>query len=477
QFPIDTEFVIAIGHKGDIVKQYLQVAHSNRKFIFVEIDKFEGPGTGPYYSITQCKEYLQCPFYFVSCDSIIRSSDWKYNLMLFHSWASFDDIEDDQKENYCTAQDNEDYEIIQIFNKSKEGTNHAFTGIAYIKEYDEFWDSLGKEISLEEIAPTILKMKNMCMTDNNWFDTGNEEGLQKARKHFKGIQNLDKLDEEIYFFDDYVVKYFYDENIVADRLKRTKYLGNTIPKIIGLSKNYYKYEFLKGKNLFEIENPHEVLPALLKYAQLNLWKKIELNEEDKLFFLNACETMYYDKTINRLMKLKFADSLKLVSSLDSLFSLINWEELYNGIPSNIHGDFQFSNILSVEKENYKTFKLLDWRDGFYVLLEYGDLYYDFAKLYANLLWPHDSVKNKKYIIQEEKDSVLATIEISDSIRKCISIFEKWIVENNYSLKKVKALSYLVLLNMAPLHEAPLDKHLFYYAKQLLYTELKCLEMI
>src|SRR5574342_931429 len=62
QFPIETEFVISLGHKGDLVKQYLQLSYPDRKFIFVSVDKFEGPGSGPGYSLLQCKKYLQLPF-------------------------------------------------------------------------------------------------------------------------------------------------------------------------------------------------------------------------------------------------------------------------------------------------------------------------------------------------------------------------------------------------------------------------------
>lgn len=473
QFPIETEFVIALGYMGDIVKQYLQIAHPDRKFIFVSVDKFEGSGSGPGYSIMQCKEFLQCPFYFVACDSIILPEDWKYNLKLFHSWSSFSEIEEHEKENYCTARDNEDYEIVEIFNKSKDGTNQAFTGIAFIKEYNEFWTDFKEQET--EIAPAILKMKNMCMTDDNWFDIGNEEGLQRARQHFKGIQNLDKLNEEIYFFDDCVMKYFHNENIIKNRLERTKYLNNTIPKIIFSSKNFYKYEFLKGENLFEIDNPHEFLPALLRYCQLNLWKNIELSEEDKITFKNTCRSFYYHKTQARIDCLSISCKENIngahVPKIHDLLESIDWEQLYAGAPSRYHGDFQFSNILLVEKEYFKIFKFLDWRQDFGGLIEYADLYYDFAKLYANLLWPHNSVKNKKYVFQEEENNVIVSIEINESIKKCIDIFEKWIVENNFSLKKVKTLSCLVLLNMAPLHESPLDKHLFYYAKSLLYKEI------
>jgi NDP-sugar pyrophosphorylase family protein len=73
KFNDDTEFVIALGYKGSIVRQYLEVAHPEKKFTFVEVDKYSEPGAGPGYALLKCREKLQCPFYFVSCDSIISS--------------------------------------------------------------------------------------------------------------------------------------------------------------------------------------------------------------------------------------------------------------------------------------------------------------------------------------------------------------------------------------------------------------------
>ena len=39
KFPEDTVFVIALGYKGTLVKQYLQIAHPNRNFIFINVEK------------------------------------------------------------------------------------------------------------------------------------------------------------------------------------------------------------------------------------------------------------------------------------------------------------------------------------------------------------------------------------------------------------------------------------------------------
>src|SRR3990167_2395066 len=74
-FPVETQFVIALGYKGDIVKQYLELTYPERKFIFVWSGKYMGEiGSGPGRAILDCAQYLQCPFYYVSWGGIFY---WK----------------------------------------------------------------------------------------------------------------------------------------------------------------------------------------------------------------------------------------------------------------------------------------------------------------------------------------------------------------------------------------------------------------
>ncbi|MBT6842761.1 MAG: NTP transferase domain-containing protein, partial [Candidatus Melainabacteria bacterium] len=70
QFPLDTKFIISLGFKADQVRNYLDIAHSDSDIEYVTVDKFEGEGTGPGYSLSCCKEHLNRPFYFVSCDTL-----------------------------------------------------------------------------------------------------------------------------------------------------------------------------------------------------------------------------------------------------------------------------------------------------------------------------------------------------------------------------------------------------------------------
>ena len=108
-----------------------------------------------------------------------------------------------------------------------------------------------------QVAPSILGMKNIVAHHVSWFDTGNEVGLQKARKHFKGLQNLDKLDEELYVVNDTVIKYLTrpgpirtpPENHQKNKITENHHFRSLLDKHGKTSKNLQKnYNILTSKN-------------------------------------------------------------------------------------------------------------------------------------------------------------------------------------------------------------------------------------
>ena len=74
-YPKNIPFVVTIGHFGSYVRQFLKLAYPDRDFTFVDIDKFEGPGSSLGYSILQAKNELQCPFIFHASDTILTKND------------------------------------------------------------------------------------------------------------------------------------------------------------------------------------------------------------------------------------------------------------------------------------------------------------------------------------------------------------------------------------------------------------------
>jgi len=481
-FPKETEFVIALGYMGDIVKQYLNIVYPDRSFIFVKVDKYEGKGTGPGYSLNCCKEHLQQPFYYWNCDAIVKHFD-----ITSFGWNGYSFIKKYQIKNFCTFSLKE-LKVDEIYNKDKNGTDRAFIGISFVDDYIQFWDLFeqnkceNKKTKEIELAPLFLSLDNMGIRRFDWLDTGSEEGLKKARSQFKGQKTLDKLDEEIYFFKDegFVVKYFYNENMVSGRLERAKEMGEMTPKILDSSKNFYKYEYIEGNDLFEESDVDSIFPSLLETTKQKIWQPKKQTRTEKIIFNGSCKRFYYDKTMARVNKLfderKYIKDTEqeinniFVPKIEKVFNEINWDYISKGIPCIGHGDFVFGNILYTKEGD---FKLIDFRQDFSGLIDSFDIYYDFAKLYAGFLFPLSSVRNNKFYVDVGgiTNKVKAFIETPVEIEKCKDYFIGWLLSENYDIMKVKILASLVLINMAPLHENPLDEWLFYFGKYKLWQIL------
>jgi hypothetical protein len=110
------------------------------------------------------------------------------------------------------------------------------------------------------------------------------------------------------------------------------------------------------------------------------------------------------------------------------------------------------------------FKLLDWRQDFGGELERGDIYYDLAKLNHNLLFNHHIVNEGHYSITEIDGEIRCDIHRSNILTDCREEFHKFIVDKGLDLNKVKILTSIIWLNMAPLHEPKLGQFLFYLGK-------------
>ena len=159
--------------------------------------------------------------------------------------------------------------------------------------------------------------------------------------------------------------------------------------------------------------------------------------------------------------------------LRDIFKKIDWKFISNGIPSRMHGDYHFENIIFTKKN--KKFLLLDWRQDF-AGSNVGDVYYDLAKMYGGILMSYKLMKdNKNFSCFIDQNVVSYNYKSEPMLDKFRPIYEKWITKNGYNLDNVKSITALIFLNMAPLHEYPLSNFLFNFGKYNLYLANKLID--
>ncbi len=488
KFPKNVEIVIAVGHKKETVIDYISIAHPERKVKYVEIDKYIGPGSGPGYSLLCCKDYLQCPFIFSAVDTIVLEEIPEPR----DNWFGIAPVKETEK--YCTVKIKNNL-IYQLDDKIKTDNKFAFIGLAGIADYDVFFSGLEKDkdlISGElQVSNGFKKLveKKLVPVGFTWFDTGTLSNYIETNKNFSGGGkkfDFSKGNEFIYFVNGKVIKYFADPDIVKKRCQRASIsLKGLCPKIEAEKGNFYSYKKIDGQVLYNVLNS-QIVGDFLQWAKLNLWKKANLAKEEKDDFYQACQDFYYNKTMKRIKtfyeKTHITDGTNNINGvsvppLKDLFSRIDWKNVYNGIPTNFHGDLQFDNILVTrdESSNLQKFVLLDWRQDFGNLTHVGDIYYDLAKMYGGVNISYQLIKEGMLSFDMSGSSIYYKYFMKNDLLEAKEECEEFFKKEGYDIQKIKLITSLIFLNMSPLHNDPFDLMLYFMGKSMLYKTLKEIE--
>lgn len=487
KFPKDVEIVVAVGHKKETVMDYLSLAYDDRKISYVEVDKYMGPGTGPGYSLLQCQDHLQCPFVFFTADTIVIEEI----PTLDKNWFGIAPVKETEK--YCTVKIKNNL-VYQLDDKIKTDNKFAFIGLAGIYDYKDFFSALGKnkKITSGEIQVSSgfrsLVEKKLVPIGFTWFDTGTLDNYKETNRNFSGEdQKFDfskgKGNEFLYLVNGRVIKFFADEKIAQNRKQRAdNFLPGLCPKIEAARGNFYSYKKIDGQVLYNVINNRQIAKDFFDWLNSNLWKKMELSAKEKEEFLAACRKFYHEKTISRLKM--FYDNTEVedkeniinglsVPSAGELLDKIDWHYIANGLPSNFHGDLQFDNVLVTNSaDNSQKFVLLDWRQDFGGLLDKGDLYYDLAKMYGGTILPYQLIKKGMFSFEMSDENIYYNFFIKSDLAEVREVYEQFINDQGFDLKKIKIITGLIFLNMSALHNNPFDLMLYYMGRDMLHKSLK-----
>ena len=323
----NTEFIITIGHYGHLVKQFLTLAYPNYNIKFIEIDKYDGIGSSLGYSLLKSKEFLQKPFYFHCCDSIILNKISTHNdcntLFLFNT------IDGDT---YSTAKvQTTDNTIIHMNKKGSKNYNYGYTGVCYIKTYDIFWKFLQSaydinpdNFNLSDVDSIIMMLNNNIefkyILLNDYYDSGNIKAINILKNCIKRQYDvIEKPTESICFLDDKVIKF--NSNIEKNKkiYLRSLNMNNTCVKIITYSDNFICMKKIHGEVISKLN--YNCINQLLNYFLTNLWNDSMVNEQ----FKENCYNFYIKKTLSRIDLLDLENEKHIINCVKciSIKKLVN----------------------------------------------------------------------------------------------------------------------------------------------------------
>jgi len=327
KIPIDVEIVITVGYKADQIKSYLKTVHNDRKITFVDIENYDKPGSGPGASLLACEPYLQCPFIFMSVDTITQEN-YNYSAIKYN-WVGYSTFEGKSGRSDYLLIDGETY-----LNKFYWGTgDKAFCGIAGIYDFNNFWKSLSANKTLLKNEIQVINgfdnLTEIELKYFTWYDTGDIDSYAKTKNRFHHEIVVPKVDEALFIDQNKVIKYFYDTNKVEQRINRVKYLNKTCPNVNKIDDNMYCYEMIHGKTLSKI-NDVRILKSLLYYWYEKLCSNLFIKDES---FLKNCRYIYHDKTYNRckhfvnqeIDSIEYVNGVK-VEKINYMLDKIDWEK-------------------------------------------------------------------------------------------------------------------------------------------------------
>jgi thiamine kinase-like enzyme len=230
------------------------------------------------------------------------------------------------------------------------------------------------------------------------------------------------------------------------------------------------YDFFPGKTLYEFNNP-VAFGELLNWLETNVWKDCDANlHEASIEFYKTKSLGRINKFLEKYPNIKNVTNIDGVNVKDYIYYLnnIDWEYLATVTrPGFLHGDLQFDNIVISDSGE---FKIIDWRHEFAGIVDYGDIYYDLAKMAGGLIINYANIKNHNFNIEIDNDSVTLSIPNIDHITVYQERLKKYILNNKLDYKKVQQLIPIIFWNMSPLHTAPFDIFLWYLGIKL-FAEL------
>ena len=481
KFPKHIEIVVALGHKSDTLKQYLSIAHSDRNITFVQISNYCQPGSGLGLTILECKEHLQCPFIFCPNDTIVEEDIPEPTS----NWVGYSRTKEGS--HYRTLSLNNTGQVCGINEKTNtlDRKVPAYIGLAGISDFGLFWNTMesgraygsikiGESYGITKMIEQSVKFDSIDFT---WYDVGNLSSLRLARQHKTKKDSpeiLEKQGEAIWFVNDRVIKYSEDTNFIKNRIERSEKLKGFVPEIIHRTENMYAYREITGQVLSKLSN-HTVFDSFVKYLK-SFWDLGNLLVDDSIF-QQTCNKFYKDKTLKRVAlyfdRFSEKDTEEIVNGtttppLYDLLGKVDWNHLSEGMPVRFHGDLHFENVLLSETGD---FYLLDWRQDFGGNTEYGDLYYDLAKLLHGLIVSHGIINKDLFYIEKVDNIIKYDFHRKNMLVQNEHQFFQFLKKEGFDVDKVKLLTALIFLNIAPLHHYPYSKLLFYLGKSMLYKQV------
>lgn len=459
KFDQGTKFVIACGHMGQLIKDYVSEVHADKNVVFVDIDNYAEGDTGPATTIQMCQEHIRGGFLWLSCDTLF---DFDYKNKLDHNWIGVYPVDSNISQDYCWIEREADT-IINVHNKvASKNAVDAFIGLMYAKD-DEYLDNLIAR-KAKETPEGFDGLDLRAHTVRGWKDFGTYDKWEELSAELVDV-SFPKPDELFYCDNGQIIKFWPNQANAVKRVKRALCNTSAMPANIRSRGPFLIHDFALGDIVYN-QYTLELFHKMLDWCKESLWIDSPPANDSDIDHLETCRKFYYDKTMERveMFRAKYPNWSEptevngvAVQPINYYLDKIDWAYLCTETSwKYIHGDLHFDN--TIYDPSTGKFTAIDWRTDFGGEL-YGDQYYDLAKMLGGLHLSYKDIKFEHYSYLEANDRVQIGVPSVRDVVAYEAILQEWVEAQGLDWKKVKTLVPVIYLNMSPLHEAPFDKFL------------------
>jgi len=467
-YPKETQFVIGLGYKNDWVRQVAELTAkiNDQEVSFFITDSWSTPNQGLSHTIYEARKHIGSDFVFHAVDTLISEESCIEVLNCSKNTVVF--AQPSVSGSYRTIIDGA-WERIAI---EKNQKIKVYTGVAFIKNEQKFWDSIAMQLESnpeggEALGIDPLSVERITIKDNEWLDCGSIEGIAAARPKYQSVDVvLERSNEAIWKFENWMYKFHESEEFIKNRISRAKSLQPFVPESEFVSPNIYKYVRALGVTLSNVEP--EVFKKFLQFC-LKFWFS-DLRESDFLDLKGNqydFRAFYFHKTQERVAQyLRIRPDYNpatinglAVKDIDETIRKLPWDEIFSIYPCRAHGDLHPENVVyDVETDQ---FKFLDWRQDIAgSSLKMGDLYYELGKIKHGLMVDHTLISEGKFKVNMDDKNYLISVAESENKRNWMIDFEEFVKTNKFDENKIELMTGLIFINIAALHHSGYNDFLF-----------------
>lgn len=191
----DVPLIITVGYLAEQIIEFFKNNYQDRQIEFVKIDPYEGSGSSLGFSLLQTEKFVECPFIFHACDTIVTEEI----PIPDHNWAAAFPVASNQDVSQYRTHKKEGSRLIQINDKGVTGYNAVHIGLTGIYDYKVFWQHLRRlyesrpkeDTSLSDVHVIEAMLNQGIVFESvdlpSWLDTGNLTALEDTINKLKII--------------------------------------------------------------------------------------------------------------------------------------------------------------------------------------------------------------------------------------------------------------------------------------------------